>query len=88
MFDRLFAHPTPGARREGDAPGLERNFLDDLNPNSFSEVQAALEPSLKDAKPEERFQFERHGYFVVDRKDSTPGKLVFNRSVGLKDGWK
>jgi glutaminyl-tRNA synthetase len=88
MFDRLFAHPTPGARREGDAPGLERNFLDDLNPNSLSEVQAALEPSLKDAKPEDRFQFERHGYFVADRKDSKPGVPIFNRTVTLKDSWK
>ena len=88
MFDRLFAHPTPGARREGDAPGLERNFLDDLNPNSFSEAQAALEPSLKDAKPEDRFQFERHGYFVADMKDSKPGAPIFNRTVTLKDSWK
>jgi len=88
MFDRLFAHPTPGARREGDAPGLERHFLDDLNPNSFSEVQAALEPSLKDAKPEDRFQFERHGYFVADMKDSKPGVPIFNRTVTLKDSWK
>ena len=88
MYDRLFAHPTPGARREGDAPGLERHFLDDLNPNSFSEVQAALEPSLKDAKPEDRFQFERHGYFVADMKDSKPGVPIFNRTVTLKDSWK
>jgi glutaminyl-tRNA synthetase len=88
MFDRLFAHPTPGARREGDAPGLERNFLDDLNPNSFSEVQAALEPSLKNAKPEDCFQFERHGYFVADMKDSKPGVPIFNRTVTLKDSWK
>ena len=88
MFDRLFAHPTPGARREGDAPGLERNFLDDLNPNSLSEVQAALEPSLKNANPEDRFQFERHGYFVADIKDSKPGAPIFNRTVTLKDSWK
>jgi len=88
IFDLLFAHPTPGARREGDAPGLERNFLDDLNPNSFSEVQAALEPSLKNAKPEDCFQFERHGYFVADMKDSKPGVPIFNRTVTLKDSWK
>lgn len=88
MFDRLFAHPTPGARREGDAPELERNFLDDLNPNSLTEIQAAMEPSLKDAKPEDRFQFERHGYFVADLKDSSAGAPVFNRTVTLKDSWK
>ena len=51
-------------------------------------IQAYVEPSMQSAQPEDRFQFERHGYFVVDRKDSAPGKLVFNRSVGLKDSWK
>ena len=88
LYDRLFAHPTPGARREGDAPDLERNFLDDLNPNSLQVITAAMEPSLKDAKPEDRFQFERHGYFVADLKDSAPGAPVFNRAVTLKDSWK
>lgn len=88
LFDRLFAHPMPGARREGDAPELERNFMDDLNPNSLSVIQAAMEPSLKEAKQEDRFQFERHGYFVADIKDSAPGKPVFNRTVTLKDSWK
>lgn len=88
MFDRLFAHPMPGARREGDAPELERNFLDDLNPNSLTVIQAAMEPSLKDAQPEDRFQFERHGYFVADLVDSKPGAPIFNRTVTLKDSWK
>jgi glutaminyl-tRNA synthetase len=88
LYDRLFAHPTPGARREGDAPDLERNFLDDLNPNSLQVITAAMEPSLKDAKPEDRFQFERHGYFVADLKDSAPGAPIFNRTVTLKDSWK
>jgi glutaminyl-tRNA synthetase len=64
------AVPAPGARREGDAPELERDFLDDLNPASKTVITAMLEPSLKDARPEERFQFERHGYFVADRIDS------------------
>jgi glutaminyl-tRNA synthetase len=50
-------------------------------------VTAYLEPGLRDAKPEDRFQFERHGYFVADRVDSQPGKPVFNRTVGLKDSW-
>ncbi len=88
LYDRLFAHPTPGARREGDAPDLERNFLDDLNPNSLQVITAAMEPSLKDAKPEDRFQFERHGYFVADLKDFTPDAPIFNRTVTLKDSWK
>ena len=88
LYDRLFAHPTPGARREGDAPDLERNFLDDLNPHSLTVIRAAMEPGLKDASPEDRFQFERHGYFVADIKDSTAGAPVFNRTVTLKDAWK
>jgi len=79
--------PAPGARREGDAPDLERNFLDDLNPDSAQTITAQLEPCLRDAGPEERFQFERHGYFVADRVDSRPGAPVFNRTVTLKDSW-
>jgi glutaminyl-tRNA synthetase len=88
LYDRLFSHPTPGARREGDAPDLERNFLEDINPNSLTVIRAALEPSLKQAQAEDRFQFERHGYFVADYADSQPGKPVFNRTVTLKDSWK
>lgn len=87
LYDRLFAHPQPGARREGDAPELVRNFLDDLNPDSRRSIEAWLEPSLRRARPEERFQFERHGYFVADRVDSTEGTPVFNRSVTLRDSW-
>lgn len=85
LYDRLFAHPAPGSRREGDAEGLERNFLDDINPNSVKLITAWLEPALRLAKPEERFQFERHGYFVADRIDSQDGAPVFNRTVTLKD---
>ncbi len=87
LYDRLFSVPAPGARREGDAPELERNFLDDLNPASKSLITAQLEPCLKEAAPEQRFQFERHGYFVADRRDSQPGAPVFNRTVTLKDSW-
>ncbi|MCA3232376.1 MAG: glutamine--tRNA ligase/YqeY domain fusion protein, partial [Cupriavidus sp.] len=79
LYDRLFNDPNP------DAGG--KNFLDALNPDSKKVVTAYLEPGLRDAKPEERFQFERHGYFVADRTDSQPGKPVFNRTVGLKDSW-
>jgi glutaminyl-tRNA synthetase len=88
LYDRLFARPYPGARREGDAEGLERSFLDDLNPASMQVIQAWLEPALKQARPEERFQFERHGYFVADRLDSRDGAPVFSRTVTLKDTWK
>jgi glutaminyl-tRNA synthetase len=87
LYDRLFKVPAPGARREGDAPDLERDFLDDLNPDSKRTIFAQLESGLRDAKPEERFQFERHGYFVADRVDSQPGRPVFNRAVTLKDSW-
>ena len=87
MYDRLFAHPAPGSRREGDAPELERDFLDDLNPDSVSVIRAWLEPSLGEVAPESRFQFERHGYFVADRFDSKAGAPVFNRTVTLKDSW-
>jgi glutaminyl-tRNA synthetase len=80
LYDRLFKEAHPGS---GD-----RNYLDDINPDSLKVITAQLEPALKDAKPEDRFQFERHGYFVADRKDSTEGKPVFNRTVTLRDAWQ
>jgi len=80
LYDRLFKEAHPG---EGD-----RDYLNDLNPNSLKLITAQLEPSLKDAKAEDRFQFERHGYFVADRKDSLAGKPVFNRTVTLRDAWQ
>ena len=87
LFDRLFAHPNPGARRDGDAEGVTRDYLDDINPDSCRVITAYLEPAVVNAAPETRYQFERHGYFVADRKDSTPGAPVFNRTVTLKDSW-
>ena len=87
LYERLFKVPAPGARREGDAPDVERNFLDDMNTDSAQTITAQLEPCLRDARPEERFQFERHGYFVADRIDSKLGAPVFNRTVTLKDSW-
>ena len=87
LYDRLFLRPNPGGRREGDGPDVERNFLDDINPAAKRVIVAQLEPALKDAEPEQRFQFERHGYFVADRRDSKPGAPVFNRAVTLKDSW-
>ena len=79
LYDRLFKVPYPG-RESG-------NYLDDLNPAARQVITAYLEPSLRDAQAEERFQFERHGYFVADRVDSKPGTPVFNRAVTLKDSW-
>jgi glutaminyl-tRNA synthetase len=79
LYDRLFAVEAPG---EGG-----RDFIADLNPNSKVVITAQLEAALKDAAAEDRFQFERHGYFVADRVDSRPGAPVFNRTVTLKDSW-
>jgi glutaminyl-tRNA synthetase len=79
LYDRLYSEPQP------DAGG--RDHLQSLNPQSLRIIEAMLEPSLSQASPEERFQFERHGYFVADRIDSKPGAPVFNRAVGLKDSW-
>jgi len=79
LYDRLFKSENPGA---GD-----RDYIDDLNPNSKVVIHAQLEAALKDAKAEDHFQFERHGYFVADRVDSQPGAPVFNRAVTLKDSW-
>ena len=87
LYDRLFTVPSPGARREDDPEGVERDFLADLNPDSIRVIHAWLEPALKNARAEERFQFERHGYFVADRVDSTEGAPVFNRTVTLRDSW-
>jgi len=87
LYDRLFAYAYPGNRREGDAEGVERDYLDDINPNSKRIITACLEPALRAAKAEEHFQFERHGYFVADRLDSREGAPVFNRTVTLKDSW-
>jgi glutaminyl-tRNA synthetase len=80
LYDRLFKEAHPGA---GD-----RDYVADLNPDSIKVIRAQLEPSLKDAQPEDRFQFERHGYFVADKMDSHAGAPVFNRSVTLRDAWQ
>ncbi len=81
LYDKLFAKPDPGDFEEGES------YLDNLNPNSLEIVRdARLEPSLATAKVEDRYQFERVGYFCVD-PDSRPGHLVFNRTLPLKDTW-
>jgi len=78
LYDRLFTEAEP--EKDG------RDFKSVLNPHSLEVVTAKCEPSLKDAKPELRYQFERLGYFALD-KDSAPGKLVLNRTITLKDTW-
>ena len=79
LYDRLFLSENPGAGG--------RDFKDDLNPASLKVIPAAkLEPSVAGAAAGTRYQFERLGYFCVDR-DSSAGRLVFNRTVGLKDTW-
>ena len=81
LYDRLFAVENPAAETEKD-------FRDLLNPDSLKVIEhAKIEPYLAEiAKPEDKFQFQRIGYFCVDL-DSTPDKLVFNRTIGLKDSW-
>ena len=66
---------------------VERNYLDDLNPDSKRVIAAYVEAALAGAPPESRFQFERHGYYVADLADHVPGKPVYNRAVTLKDSW-
>ena len=79
-YDHLFNKPNPDQAPEG------QSFLDNINPHSLEVLHSVVEPSVKDAAPGSRYQFERNGYFCVDA-DSTEGKLVFNRIVGLKDSW-
>ncbi|MCC6214079.1 MAG: glutamine--tRNA ligase/YqeY domain fusion protein [Polyangiaceae bacterium] len=79
LYDRLFSAPEPGAGG--------RDPLLDLNPRSLEVVSARLEPSLGGAAPGDRFQLERHGYFLVDEACSGAGALALNRTVALKDGW-
>ena len=79
LYDRLFLDAQP------DAGG--KDFIEGLNPNSLKVVTAFVEPSLAEAKADDKFQFERHGYFVADRVDHSGAKPVFNLAVGLKDSW-
>jgi len=79
IYDRLFSNESPDGNKEID-------FKEYINPNSLEVITGYLEPSLATAKNGERFQFQRLGYFCVD-KDSTAQKLVFNKTVGLRDTW-
>ena len=78
LYDRLFTDPTPDAHKDKD-------FLEFLNPNSLETITAYAEPALNEANPGDQFQFQRMGYFVLDHKQGD--RLVFNRTVGLKDSW-
>lgn len=79
LYDRLFIDEAPDSHKE-------KNFLDFMNKSSLEIVKGFVEPSLADVKPNDKFQFQRLGYFNVD-KDSTASKLVFNKTVDLKDFW-
>ncbi|QIZ06784.1 glutamine--tRNA ligase/YqeY domain fusion protein [Priestia megaterium] len=71
-----------------DADGAEKSFLDNVNPHSLEVLQGFVEPNMKESRPQEKFQFFRHGYFNVDPKETTVDKLVFNRIVSLKSSFK
>jgi glutaminyl-tRNA synthetase len=79
LYDRLFSDPDPAGHKD-------RSPVDFLNPDSLKVITGYVEPSLKNAKPLDHFQFQRLGYFNAD-PDSTPEKLVFNRTVTLRDNW-
>ncbi|MFT4614429.1 MAG: glutaminyl-tRNA synthetase [Bacteroidia bacterium] len=80
LYDRLFNHASPD---KGD-----NDFLEHINPDSLHIVREAwIEPALAQAQPEQRFQFEREGYFVADRDDYSPEQPVFNKTIGLRDTW-
>ncbi|MBB5188383.1 glutaminyl-tRNA synthetase [Zhongshania antarctica] len=80
LYDRLFTHEAP------DRGGEE--FLDHVNPDSLTVLENCwIEPGLADAAPEARFQFERTGYFVADRREHCSDKPVFNRAIALRDTW-
>lgn len=79
LYDRLFTDPDPAGHRD-------KGPMDFLNPHSLKVITGYVEPSLKDANPLDHFQFQRLGYFNLD-PDTTPGRLVFNRTVPLRDTW-
>ncbi len=81
LYDRLFQSENPEDAEEG------KTFLDNINPNSVTQIVAVVEPELAQLPLGTRVQFERNGYFIVDEIDSKPGKPVFNRIVTLRDSW-
>ncbi|PAD77265.1 glutamine--tRNA ligase/YqeY domain fusion protein [Paenibacillus campinasensis] len=85
--EQEIAGEAEGEATETETP-VEKSFLDDLNPNSLQIVHGFVEPNMKEAKPQDKFQFFRHGYFNVDSKYSEPGRPVFNRVVSLKSSFQ
>lgn len=81
IYDRLFSVENPGDIINN------ADFRDSLNPNSLETLTAYIEPSISGAAPESRYQFERLGYFCVDSKDSSTERMVFNRTISLRDSW-
>ena len=82
LYDSLFTKDNPYEVSTGS------DFISNLNPDSLKVLEnCKLEPSLADAQGGRRVQFERLGYFCVDSEDSSPGRLVFNRTVTLRDAW-
>ena len=79
LYDRLFKVAAPDQDKEV-------SFLEHINPDSFKQIDAFVEPSVKGAKPGSSYQFQRMGYFAVDQ-DSRPDELIFNKTVGLRDKW-
>jgi glutaminyl-tRNA synthetase (EC 6.1.1.18) len=79
VYDRLFLDPSPDTHKDKD-------FVEFINPDSLNIITGFAEPSMKNSNIGDRYQFQRLGYFVVD-KDSTKEKLVFNRTVPLRDSW-
>jgi glutaminyl-tRNA synthetase len=79
VYDRLFTHESPDGNKEID-------FKEFINPNSLEVITGFVEPSLQSAKNLDQFQFQRLGYFCVDKESSTE-KLIFNKTVGLRDTW-
>ncbi|MEC0253685.1 glutamine--tRNA ligase/YqeY domain fusion protein [Paenibacillus lautus] len=94
LFEPLFKDEEEEAELVQEVAGeaeeatAEKSFLDDINPNSLQIVQGFVEPNMKDAAPQDKFQFFRHGYFNVDSKYSQPGRPVFNRVVSLKSSFQ
>jgi len=79
LYDRLFTDAHPDSEN--------KDFKASLNPDSKRIISGYVEPAVLDSKPEQRFQFERHGYFIADRVDTNPGAPVFNRAVSLRNTW-
>ena len=94
LFEPLFkdeeeeAELVPEVAGETEEAVAEKTFLDDINPNSLQIVHGFVEPNMKDAAPQDKFQFFRHGYFNVDSKYSQTGRPVFNRVVSLKGSFQ